>query len=154
MFRASCPHVAQEARPWGVWEGRPGHFVQGSCAVRVIQSCFRGIEYQFGSNKDTDNQPSSYTLSNKPNDQQGSKARKRKKTYTQPGNPTNTPWQGHAGVASIVLAAAMARQQSCARLQAFASTATIVHACTMPTESGRGMHPCLRTSLAAMHPNK
>ena len=44
--------------------GAPGHFGQGSCAVRVIQSCFREIEYQFGSNKDTDNQPSSYTLSN------------------------------------------------------------------------------------------
>ena len=80
LFRASCPHVAQEARPWVDWEGRPGLFRQGSCAVRVIQSCFRGIEYQFGSNKDTDNQPSSYTLSNKPNDQQGSKARKRKET--------------------------------------------------------------------------
>ena len=48
----------------------------------------------------------------------------------------------------------MARPQSCASLQVFASTATIVHACTMPTESRRGMHACLRTSLAAMHPNK
>ena len=77
-----------------------------------------------------------------------------KYTHTQPGNPTNTPWQGHAGAASIGLAAAMARQQSCARPQAFASTATIVHACTMPTERGHGMHACLRTSLTAMYPNK